>query len=78
MKPTDYGKTTKQRLIEKLEEVEQERDRLKSDIAKLKKYEKYEEIADELGAMKSAMVGAGFTEDQAFQMIITLIQKLTF
>lgn len=73
----NYGKTTKERLIEKLEEVEQERDRLKSDLEKLKKYEKYEEIADEMGAIRDAFVGSGFSEDQAFQMIITLLQKLT-
>ena len=72
----DYAKTTKERLIEKLEEVEKERDRLKSDISKLKKYEKYEETADELGAMRDAFVNSGFTDDQAFQIIITLVQKL--
>ena len=72
-----YGKTTKERLIEKLEEVEAERDRLKSDLEKLRKYEKYEEVADEMGAMKEAFVNSGFTEDQAFQVIITLLQKLT-
>ena len=72
----DYGKTTKERLIERLEEVEAERDRLKSDISKLEKYAQYEKVADELGAMREGFMGAGFTEDQAFQMIITLLQKL--
>ena len=71
----NYSKTTKERLIEKLEEVEAERDRLKSDLEKLKKYEQYENIADEMGAIRDAFVGAGFTEDQAFQMIMLFVQK---
>lgn len=73
----NYRKTTKEMLIERLEEVEAERDQLKSEMEKLERYKKYEEVADEMGAMKEAFVNSGFSEDQAFQVIVTLLQKLT-
>ena len=67
--------TIEERLTKRLEEITAERDRLKSDLAKLEKYKKYVDMADEFGAMRDAMTGAGFTDDQAFQFILACVNK---
>ena len=64
-------------LKKRLKSVEAERDELKAEISRLEKYKKYEETADELGAMKKAFMNSGFTEHEAFQIIITLVNKIT-
>lgn len=42
---------------------------LEKKIENLERYEKYDAMADEVKAMTDSFVRAGFTEDQAFEMV---------
>lgn len=44
-------------------------DDLKSQIRKLEKYKKYDEMADEIFAVKDSFVRAGFSEEQAYNLL---------
>lgn len=62
--------TTKKTKAELLEEIKN----LQTEIDKLDKYRKYEEAADEMRALYDSFVNAGFTEDQAFELMMTMIK----
>ena len=57
-------KKTKTELIEEI-------NNLKKDLDKLERYRKYEDAANEMKAIHDSFVNAGFTEDQAFMIMIT-------
>ena len=57
-------KKTKTELIEEI-------NNLKKDLDKLERYRKYEDTANEIKAIHDSFVNAGFTEDQAFKIMIT-------
>ncbi|CUO98378.1 Uncharacterised protein [[Eubacterium] contortum] len=48
-------------------------DDLKSQISRLEKYKKYEEMADEFFAIKESFVKAGFSEEQAHNLLTVSI-----
>lgn len=62
-------KKTKAELIEELEARKEEIKVLNTRIETFERYEKYEEMGDELKAVYDAYVHAGFSEDQAFQLL---------
>lgn len=59
---------TKNDLLEEIEQKNQEIEVLKSDIEKLEKYKKYDDMADEVKAINDSFVRSGFTESQAFEL----------
>lgn len=59
---------TKNELLEEIEQKNGEIEALKSDIEKLEKYRKYDEMADEVKAINDSFVRSGFTEQQAFEL----------
>ncbi len=59
---------TKNELLEEIEQKNGEIEVLKSDIEKLEKYRKYDEIAGEVKAINDSFVRSGFTEQQAFEL----------
>lgn len=59
---------TKNELLEEIEQKNQEIEVLKSDIEKLEKYKKYDDMADEMKAINDSFVRSGFTESQAFEL----------
>lgn len=59
---------TKNELLEEIEQKNEEIEVLKSDIEKLEKYRKYDEMADEIKAINDSFVRAGFAEQQAFEL----------
>lgn len=61
---TAKPKTTKTK-AQLLEEI----DSLKEEVARLERYSKYEEAADELHAMYEAFKSKGFTDNQAFKLV---------
>ena len=63
-----YTKKTKTELIEEI-------NHLKKDLDKLERYRKYEDAANEMKAIHDSFVNAGFTEDQAFMIMITAMNK---
>ena len=65
---------TKAEILEELENKNAEIADLKKELNDLERYKQYEESADELAAMKNALVNSGFSNDQAFQLIIEFIK----
>lgn len=59
---------TKNELLEEIKQMNEEIEVLKSDIDKLEKYRKYDEMADEIKAINDSFVRSGFTEGQAFEL----------
>ena len=66
---------TKVQLLEAIEEKDAEIKDLKEEIGRLEKYEKYKEVADETKVIHTAFVDSGFTEEQAFELMKTLISS---
>lgn len=61
-------------LKERIEKKKKEIEYLKERIEKLAKYEKYDESAAECYAMKDSFVRAGFTEEQAFTILLSCLK----
>ena len=64
---------TKAELLEELDELKVELANKEKEIKDLERYKKYEEAADEMKAMHDAMMNSGFTNEQAFQMLMVMI-----
>lgn len=67
-------KKTKAEILEELEVKNTEIATLKKELKDLERYKQYEDSADELAAMKNALVNSGFSDDQAFQLVIEFIK----
>lgn len=52
------------------EELIKEIENLKEEVKKRDKYSQYDTMAEELAAVRNAMVKQGFTEEQAVQIMI--------
>lgn len=65
---------TKAELMEELEEIKAELKNKEKEIEDLKRFEKYKEMGDELKAMQNAFIDSGFTETQAFKMLLTTVR----
>ena len=52
------------------EELIEEIENLKEEVKKRDKYSKYDIMGEELAAVRDAMVSHGFTEEQAFQLML--------
>lgn len=63
----DSTRKTKTQLLEEI-------DGLKTDLKRLEKYSKYDESAAEMKALYNSYVRAGFTEDQAFTIMLVTIK----
>lgn len=60
-------KRTKEELLDEIK-------KLKGEVERLEKFKAYDNMAGEFKGMYDSYVNAGFTEDQAFQLIIKLIE----
>ena len=49
---------------------------LKEEQKKLEKYKSYKDTADEIAAMRSAFVDAGFSDDEAFTLVSGMVDKV--
>lgn len=45
------------------------------ELKNLERYKQYAETADEMSAMKDAFVNSGFTNEEAFQLLITMVNS---
>lgn len=64
---------TKNELMELIEQKNEEIAGLNKEIKKLEKYKQYEETAEETKAILDSFVNAGFSEEQAFTLITTML-----
>lgn len=62
---------------ERIEQLEEEKKRLEQQIKNQKEYDKIRKGSDELFLMRQAIIDAGFTKEEAMQMILALIPSST-
>lgn len=77
--PTDSinrTKMTKAELIEEIEIAHNHIVEMEAQLKNLEKYKQYEEAADELKAMHTALMDSGFTNEQAFDLLKTTMQSM--
>ena len=65
-------KKTKADLEKELEAIKESKAELEKELKNLEKYKQYEEMADELKAMHTAFMNAGFSNTQAYDMVKTM------
>lgn len=68
-------KKTKAMLEEELDQKRAEIEELKKELEKAEKYKQYDDAAGEMKAMYDSLVNAGFNEDQAFTILMTMLQN---
>lgn len=68
-------KKTKAMLEEELEQKRAEIEELKKELVKVEKYKQYDDMAGEIKAIYDSFVNAGFNEDQAYEILIILLQN---
>lgn len=64
---------TKNELLEEIEQKNTEIAELNEEIKKFDKYKQYDESADELRALFDSFVRTGFSDDQAFALLQTIM-----
>lgn len=68
-------KKTKAMLEEELEQKKNEIEELKKELVKVEKYKQYYDMAGEIKAIYDSFVNAGFNRDQAYEIMIILLQN---
>lgn len=68
-------KKTKAELEKELETVKESKEELEKELQNLEKYKQYEDMAGEIHALYMAYVHAGFSEEQAYDLLKTMIQN---
>ncbi len=68
------SKTKEELLKEELELKNNEVKDLKEELKRLEKYKQYDDMADEMKGMQDSFVRAGFSEDQAFMMLMKMVE----
>lgn len=68
-------KKTKAELMEELENVKKSKEELEKELKNLEKYKQYEDMAGEVHAIYMSFVHAGFSEEQAYDLLKTMIQN---
>ena len=64
---------TKSMLLEEIDARNAEIKELKKEIAKLERYEQYKETANEIAALRDSFINAGFTKDEANDLLKTAL-----
>ena len=68
-------KKTKAMPEEELEQKKNEIEELKKELVKVEKYKQYDDMAGEIKAIYDSFVNAGFNRDQAYEILIILLQN---
>ena len=63
---------TKTELLEEIEAKNKEIKDLRVEVEKLERYKKYEDMADEIAAMREAFVNSGFSKSESYDMAKSL------
>ena len=74
-KENELMNKTKAMLEEELEQKKNEIEDLKKELEKTEKHKQYDDMAGELKAIYDSLVNFGFSEDQAFTMLMTMINN---
>lgn len=65
---------TKAELLEEIEAKNSEIKDLKNEIQKLDRYKQYEDMANEVFALRESFVNAGFSKAESFNMLKTILE----
>lgn len=68
-------KKTKAELEKELETIKESKAELEKELKNLEKYKQYEDMAGEVHAIYMSFVMAGFSEEQAYDLLKTMIQN---
>lgn len=68
-------KKTKAELEKELETIKESKAELEKELKNLEKYKQYEDMAGEVHAIYVSFVHAGFSEEQAYDLLKTMIQN---
>jgi hypothetical protein len=71
----NYYRKTKDELIREIKETQDYANDLKKKLEALERYKQYEEAANELMALKESFIAVGFTDEQAYEMMLTLAKE---
>ena len=63
-------------ILKAIEEKQKEIDDLHKELARLEKYKQYDETADEFKAIHTSFMNAGFSDEQAFALIQSIIGNI--
>lgn len=66
--------TAEEMLLQEIEEKEQELASLRKEIKNLERYKGYEDIANEVKAMHDAFMNSGFSDEQAFDLLVKFME----
>lgn len=67
---------TKTELMEEIEARNKEIKTLKKEIEKLDRYKQYENMSDELSALRESFVNSGFSKAESFDLVKMLTQTV--
>ena len=69
---------TKTELLEEIKAKNNEIENLKNEVKKLERFKQYEDMTDEIAALRDSFVNSGFTKAEAFEMVKAIIvQQVT-
>ena len=71
---SDYRKMTKAELADEIKYAREHIREMEAEIKKLERYKKNEELATEMKAIHASLMDAGFTNDQAFELMKCALQ----
>ena len=72
-KENNMAKKTKAELEKELETIKESKAELEKELKNLEKYKQYEDMAGEVHAIYMAFVHSGFSEEQAYDLLKTMI-----
>ena len=64
---------TKTELLEEIEAKNNEIQVLKDEVKKLERFKQYEDVTDEIAALRDSFVNSGFTKAEAFELVKALV-----
>lgn len=70
------SKMTKAQMLEEIERANATIYEMEQELKNLEKYKQYEEAADEIKAIHTALMNSGFSNDQAFELLKTTMQSM--
>lgn len=73
---TKLTEMTREDMIEEIEIARKHIREMEAQIKNLEKYKAYEETADEIKAIHTALMDSGFSDDQAFDLLKTTMQSM--
>lgn len=65
---------TKTELLEEIKVKNEEIKGLKDEIVKLERYKTYEDMADDMGAIRESFIKAGFSKTESFTMTLKMME----